>query len=183
MNELVKDSKNLVWMDLEMTGLDPERDTILEIATVITDSNLEAMKDGPCLAVHQPDDVLARMDSWCVEHHGSSGLTRRVRESTVTMAEAEEATLRFIQQYCHEKVAPLCSSSIHQDRRFIIKYMPRVDRFLHYRLVDVSSVKELVMRWYPYDQKPPPKGKEHLAMGDVKESISELLFYRRHYFR
>ncbi|MBI4385790.1 MAG: oligoribonuclease [Elusimicrobia bacterium] len=174
---------NLVWMDLEMTGLDPEKDTILEIATVITDSTLKIVEEGPCLAIHQSDEVLAAMDPWCVEHHGSSGLTRRVRESSVTMEQAQEQTLQFIRRYCLEKTSPLCGSSVHQDRRFLVRYMPRINDYLHYRIIDVSTVKEIVMRWYPFGEKPPSKAKNHLAMGDVKESISELVFYRDRYFK
>lgn len=170
-------------MDLEMTGLDPERDTILEIATVITNDNLEVVKEGPCMAIHQPDAVLAAMDPWCVEHHGSSGLTKRVRESTVSMQDAEAKTLAFIQEYCPEKVSPLCGSSIHQDRRFLVRYMPKIHHYLHYRMIDVSTVKELVQRWYPFDVKPSPKTKNHLAMDDVRESISELIFYRQNFFK
>ncbi|MBI3626356.1 MAG: oligoribonuclease, partial [Candidatus Rokubacteria bacterium] len=142
----MRDPKNLVWMDLEMTGLDPEKDTILEIATLVTDSDLVVLQEGPCLAIHQPDAVLESMDPWCVEHHGASGLTRRVRESQVTMAEAQDQTLEFIRRHCPERVAPLCGSSIHQDRRFLVRYMPRIHSYLHYRMVDVSSVKELVAR-------------------------------------
>lgn len=179
----MKDAKNLVWMDLEMTGLDPESDRILEIATIITDSHLEIVEEGPCIAVHQPDDVLTRMDPWCVEHHGASGLTRRVKESKFSAAEAEELTLNFIKEFCPEKVAPLCGSSIHQDRRFLVRYMPRIHEYLHYRMIDVSTIKEMVQRWYPFDQRPSPKNKNHLAMEDVRDSLAELQFYRQHFFK
>lgn len=173
----------MVWMDLEMTGLDPDTDTIIEIATIITNSQLEVIKEGPSIAIHQPDDVLARMDPWCVEHHGASGLTQRVKNSKITLARAEDESLAFIREYCHEKMAPLCGSSIHQDRRFLVRYMPKLNAFLHYRMIDVSTIKELVDRWYPFDKRPPPKNKNHLAMEDVRESLAELTFYRQTFFR
>jgi len=179
----MQDAKNLVWMDLEMTGLDPDRDTILEIATIVTDSALKTLAEGPCLAIHQPDSVLDAMDPWCVEHHGASGLTQRVRDSKTSLAEAEKQTLHFIQGWCPGKVAVLCGSSIHQDRRFLSRYMPAIHEYLHYRMIDVSSVKEIVQRWYPFGPRPPVKAKNHLAMEDIKESIAELAFYREHYFK
>ena len=170
-------------MDLEMTGLHPERDTILEIATIVTDSNLKTLSEGPCLAIHQSEQVLTNMDPWCVEHHGASGLTQRVRESDITLQVAEHRTLDFIKQWCPGKVAVLCGSSIHQDRRFLTKYMPSIHEYLHYRMIDVSSFKEIVQRWYPFGARPPVKPKNHLAMEDIKESIAELAFYREHYFK
>ena len=179
----MQDSKNLVWIDMEMTGLDPEKYTILEIATVITDSSLNPVAEGPCLAIHQDDDVLKNMEPWSIEHHGSSGLTQRVRESKISIKEAEDQTLAFIKRYCPEKITPLCGSSIHQDRRFLVKYMPQIHQYLHYRMIDVSAVKELVSRWYPFGPRPPAKAKNHLAMGDIQESIAELRFYREHYFK
>jgi oligoribonuclease len=182
-NANMQDPKNLVWIDMEMTGLDPEKHTVIEIATVITDSFLKTIAEGPCLAVHQPETVLKNMEPWSVEHHGASGLTQRVRESKISMKEAEDETLAFIQKYCLEKVSPLCGSSIHQDRRFLVRYMPRIHQYLHYRMIDVSSVKELVSRWHPFGVRPPPKADSHLAMGDIKESIAELMFYRDHYFK
>lgn len=166
-----------------MTGLDPDRDTILEIATIITDSDLNILFEAPVMAIHQPEEVLARMDPWCVEHHGASGLTQRVRSSKVKMSEAEEATFLVIQKHCPEKVAPLCGNSIHQDRRFLVRYMPRIHNYLHYRMVDVSSVKELVARWYPEDVRPNVKSHTHLALDDVRESISELAYYRQRVFK
>ncbi len=166
-----------------MTGLDPELDTILEIATIITDGELNTLHEGPCIAVHQPEEVLARMDPWCIEHHGASGLTQRVRESKIRMAEAEAATLEVIRNFCPEKAVPLCGNSIHQDRRFLARYMPRIHQYLHYRMVDVSSLKELVARWYPNEALPVQKNHAHLAMGDVKESIAELAYYRSRVFK
>ncbi|HVE13597.1 MAG TPA: oligoribonuclease [Elusimicrobiota bacterium] len=179
----MKDPKNLVWMDLEMTGLDPEKDVILEIATIVTDGQLNVLGEGPVMAIHQSDEVLEKMDPWCVEHHGSSGLTRRVRESTITESQAEERTLEFLRQHCLEKTSPLCGNSIHQDRRFLVRYMSRLNDYLHYRIVDVSSVKEIVERWYPHEFSPNMKKKSHLALDDIRESIEELRDYRKKYFR
>lgn len=172
----------LVWMDLEMTGLNPETDTILEIATVITDAELDIIAEGPNLAIHHNNDVLAGMDDWCKEHHGASGLSRRVLASTIDMAAAEAQTLDFVQRYCPPKASPLCGNSVHQDRRFLARYMPRLEAHLHYRNIDVSTIKELVRRWYP-NLEPPPKKGAHLALEDIRESIAELRFYRRHVFR
>jgi oligoribonuclease len=173
---------HLVWMDLEMTGLDPERDTILEIATLITDASLDVVAEGPVVAVHQPPAALRIMDQWNREHHAASGLTARVEASTVSMAEAETRTLEFIKQHCPERVSPLCGNSIHQDRRFLVRYMPTLDAYLHYRNIDVSTVKELVRRWYPDGVQAPEKKKFHRALDDIHESIAELRFYREHYF-
>lgn len=179
----MQDPRNLVWMDLEMTGLDPDKDSIIEIATLVTDGELRIVQEGPCLAVHQPEEVLERMDPWCVEHHGASGLTRRVRESSVSLETAEEETLAFIRRHCPERASPLCGSSIHQDRRFLARYMPRLNQYLHYRIIDVSTVKELVGRWYPFGARPPAKPQSHLAHEDVVESVKELVFYRERYFK
>jgi oligoribonuclease len=173
---------NLVWMDLEMTGLDPEIDTILEIATIITDGNLNIVAEGPNIAIHQPDAVLDGMDEWNTTHHGASGLTARVRASRITMAEAEQQTLDFIRQYVPESTSPLCGNSIHQDRRFLVPYMPELEAWVHYRNIDVSTIKELGRRWYP-TIKAPLKEAEHLALADVRESIAELAFYREKLFR
>lgn len=173
---------NLVWMDLEMTGLDPESDTILEIATIITDSELNTIAEGPVIAIHQPDAVLNAMDHWCRKHHGKSGLTRRVRASVISMAEAERQTLDFIRRHAPERTLPLCGNSIHQDRRFLVCYMPQLEAWMHYRNIDVSTVKELARRWYP-DMEPPAKKGAHLAMDDIRESIAELRYYRERIFR
>ena len=172
----------LVWMDLEMTGLDPERDTILEIATLITTNNLRTVAPGPVLAIHHPDRVLDAMDTWCREHHGASGLTDRVRASGIAMAEAEATTLAFIKPYCTERGSPLCGNSVYQDRRFLARYMPQLEGYLHYRNIDVSTVKELVRRWYPHGPQAPEKQHAHLAISDIRESIAELEFYRQHFF-
>ncbi len=174
---------HLVWMDLEMTGLDPDRDTILEIATLITDNLLDVVAEGPVLAIHQRPHVLDAMDRWNREHHAASGLTERVLASSISMTEAEAQTLAFVQQYCPERTSPLCGNSIYQDRRFLARYMPAFDAYLHYRNIDVSTVKELVRRWYPHGPQPPEKKHSHLALDDIRESIAELRFYRQHFFR
>jgi oligoribonuclease len=176
-------SEFLVWMDLEMTGLDPERETILEIATLMTNADLDIVAEGPCLVIHQPKSVLDAMDDWNREHHGASGLIERSLRSTTEMAGAEVQTLDFIRSYCAERTSPLCGNSIHQDRRFLARHMPALEAYLHYRNVDVSTIKELVRRWYPDGPNPPAKKHAHLALDDIRESIEELLFYRRNYFR
>jgi len=173
---------NLIWMDLEMTGLEPEMDTILEIATVVTDGDLNILATGPELVVHHEESVLDAMDDWCKQHHADSGLIERVRHSAVSMAEAEAQTLAFIQQYVDARSAPLCGNSIHQDRRFLVRYMPLLNNWLHYRNVDVSTVKELVSRWYG-GSLISQKREAHRALGDIQESIEELRHYRNHAFR
>ena len=174
---------NLVWMDLEMTGLNPDRDTILEIAALITNNALELVVEGPVLVVQQPAGVLEQMDEWNREHHAASGLIQRVLASTLSMVEAERQMLVFIKGYCPERTSPLCGNSICQDRRFLARYMPALEEYLHYRNLDVSAVKELVRRWYPEGPKPPEKKHAHAALDDIRESIEELRFYRQHYFR
>jgi oligoribonuclease len=174
---------HLVWMDLEMSGLDPEQCTILEVATIITDADLRIVAEGPTLAIHQPESVLTAMDDWNREHHAASGLTTRVRESKTSMATAEAETLAFVRRYCPERTSPLCGNSIHQDRRFLVRYMPQLDAYLHYRNIDVSTVKELVRRWYPNGPQPPEKKHAHLALDDIRESIAELQFYRQNMFK
>jgi oligoribonuclease len=169
-------------MDLEMSGLDPDACRILEIATIVTNADLEILAEGPDLVVHQPDEVLAAMDEWCTKHHGESGLTDQVRASQVSLAEAEQRTLAFLQQHTERSASPLCGNSVWQDRRFIAKYMPQLDAFLHYRLVDVSTIKELARRWYP-SAPPPPKAESHRALDDIRESIAELGHYRTHVFK
>jgi oligoribonuclease len=169
----------LVWMDMEMTGLDPERDRIIEIATVITDGELRVVAEGPELVVHQDASVLGLMDEWNQKHHGESGLIARVQASTCSESQAEAETLAFIQRHCPAKKVPLAGSSIYQDRRFLAKYMPRIHEYLHYRNVDVSTVKELLKRWRPavIDTRPPKKG-QHRALADILDSIDELRHYR-----
>ncbi len=171
----------LVWMDLEMTGLDPNVDTILEIATIITDGQLNTVAEGPNIVIYQPDAVLDVMGDWCKGHHGDSGLTAKVRASSISMLDAEQQSLEFIKTHVPEGVSPLCGNSIHQDRRFLVPYMPRLEAYLHYRNIDVSTVKELTRRWYPNIEAPKKAG-EHLALADVRESIEELKFYREKVF-
>lgn len=172
----------LVWIDLEMSGLDPNCCRILEIATLVTDADLNVLGEGPDLVVHQPDAVLDAMDSWCTEHHGDSGLTAAVKASTIPVADAERRTLAFLRDYCERGESPLCGNSVYMDRIFINRYMPRLGDFLHYRTVDVSTLKELAHRWYP-DLEPPPKMEAHRAMNDIRESIAELRHYREAMFR
>ncbi len=165
-----------------MTGLDPEHDTIIEIATIITDGELDIIAEGPSLVIHQPDHVLDAMDEWNTSHHGDSGLTARVKASTLTMHAAEQQTLDFIKQYVPPSISPLCGNSIHQDRRFLQPYMPELEAYLHYRNIDVSTIKELARRWYPNSTAPIKKA-EHLALADIRESINELRWYREKLFR
>lgn len=173
----------LVWIDMEMSGLDADKEHILEIAALVTDGDLEIVAEGPELVVHQPDDVLAGMDAWNTEHHGASGLTERVRASTVSVEEAEDQVLAFLKEHCAPGMAPLCGNSIHQDRLFLRRFMPRIDTYLHYRHVDVSTVKELGRRWYPGRfGKRPQKKSQHRAMDDVRESVEELRYYREAFF-
>ena len=174
---------NLVWIDLEMTGLDPDRDTILEIAALITNSELDPVAEGPVLAIHQPAEVLEAMDEWNREHHAASGLTQRVLSSRLSMAEAEGRMLDFVKDYVPARTSPRCGNSVWQDRRFLARHMPAFEGYLHYRNIDVSTVKELVRRWYPNGPKAPEKKHSHLAVDDIRESIDELRFYRQHFFR
>jgi len=175
-------NQHLVWMDLEMTGLDPEQDTIIEIATIITDGALDVVAEGPDLVIHQPDATLDGMDEWNTTHHGASGLTEKVRSSKLSMRDAELQTLDFIRQFVPPRTSPLCGNSIHQDRRFLVPYMPELEAHMHYRNIDVSTIKELARRWYP-DAQAPVKMAEHLALADIRESIEELRWYRRNLFR
>lgn len=175
----------LVWLDMEMTGLDPDKERIIEVATILTDGNLVEIAAGPDLVIHQPDEILATMDDWNKTHHKASGLTERVKASAVTDGDAEAQTLAFINaHFTSPKDRPvLAGNSIHQDRRFIRRYMPRLDARLHYRMVDVSTIKELARRWFPaIIAKQPPKKDTHRALDDIRESIDELRYYRQHVF-
>lgn len=174
-------SDNLVWIDLEMSGLEPETDKILEIATIITDKELNILAEGPNIAIKNDDSVLEAMDEWNTEHHGASGLIERVKNSKYSLKDAEIATLEFIKQYTEIKTNPLCGNSIGQDRRFLYPYMPELSKWLHYRNIDVSSVKELYNRWY--DGEIFKKQEKHEALADIVESIDELKFYRAKIFK
>ncbi|MBN1830596.1 MAG: oligoribonuclease [Deltaproteobacteria bacterium] len=172
----------LIWIDLEMTGLNPEEHVILEIASVVTDDQLEIVAEGPNIAVNVREDALDRMEDWSRVQHEKSGLLDRVRNSPDVCRSAEEKTLEFLSKHCDKEESPLCGNSVWQDRRFLHKHMPRLEAFLHYRVIDVSSIKELVRRWYP--QLPIfEKRKSHLALDDIKESIEELKYYRQQVFR
>lgn len=173
-----KKANNLIWIDLEMTGLEPERDTIIEIATVVTDAELNILAEGPTFAIGKPKAVMDEMGEWCTKQHGSSGLTQRVLESTITMQEAEQKTIEFLQQYVEPGKSPMCGNSIQQDRRFLVKEMPRLEKFFNYRHLDVSSLKVLAKNWYPDVAKSVHKSGSHLAMDDIKDSINELKHYR-----
>ena len=174
---------NLILLDLEMTGLEPEVDVILEMATIITDSELNIIATGPVFAIHQSDETLDNMNEWCVEHHGKSGLTQRCRDSKVSLATATAETTSFVEQYVPKGKSPMCGNSIGQDRRFINKYMPEYEEYFHYRNLDVSTVKELARRWKPEVLDKVVKTGAHLALDDIRESIAELKVYREHFFK
>jgi oligoribonuclease len=173
----------MFWVDLEMTGLDPERCAIVEIASLVTDGDLAVVAEGPSLVVHQPDEVLAGMEPFVRQMHERSGLYERIRASTTSLAEATAQTVAFLREHVEDKTAPLCGNSVWKDREFLARYMPEVLAVLHYRVVDVSTVKELVRRWYPADRQPPKKKEVHRALDDIRESIAELQFYRETIFK
>lgn len=174
---------NLIWLDLEMTGLEPKTDVILEMATIVTDSQLNILAEGPVFAIKTADEILDNMDPWCVEQHGKSGLTARCRASTVTLAEAEQQTIAFLSQYVSKGKSPMCGNSIGQDRRFLAEYAPELEAFFHYRNLDVSTVKELARRWHPEVLQKVQKSSSHLALDDIRESIAELVTYHQYFFR
>ena len=174
---------NLVWVDMEMSGLNPDTDKVLEIATIVTDAQLKVLAEGPVLAIYQPDDVFERMDEWNTRTHGESGLVKRCQESTVSEDDAVAQTLSFLEQFVPEGKAPLCGNSIGQDRRFMFRHMPKLEAYFHYRNIDVSTVKELVRRWQPELLDGFTKKGVHLALDDIRESIQELSYYREHVFK
>lgn len=174
---------SLVWMDMEMTGLDPDRDTVLEIATLVTDDDLNIIAEGPVFAVTQTEATLAGMDEWNQRTHGESGLLDRVRKSGVSLAEAELQTLQFIKVHVGEKTAPLCGNTVWQDRRFLFRYMPTLEAYLHYRIIDVSTLKELARRWQPAIASGFRKQGAHTALADIRESLDELRYYRSTFLR
>lgn len=180
---MAQDANRLVWLDMEMTGLDPERERIIELAMIVTDNELNVIAESPEWAVHQPEPVLAAMDEWNQKTHGASGLVERVRASTLDEAAVEAAALAFMAEYVPARTSPMCGNSIGQDRRFMVRYMPKLEDFFHYRSIDVSTVKELCRRWQPEIAKGMVKKGAHTALSDIRESIAELQYYRQHFIR
>ena len=181
---MTQDANNLIWIDLEMTGLDTNNDKIIEIATIVTDAQLNILAEGPMLAIHQSNEVLNGMDEWNTRQHGQSGLVDRVRRSTLDEAEAERQTIEFLSEYVPEGASPMCGNSICQDRRFMARCMPKLEAFFHYRNLDVSTIKELITRWAPPNVLSGfKKGGTHLAMDDTRDSIRELRLYRESFFK
>ncbi|NKB34762.1 MAG: oligoribonuclease [Pseudomonadales bacterium] len=172
---------NLIWIDLEMTGLLPNEDRIIEIATLITDPELNILEEGPSIAVKQSDELLAGMDDWNQKHHSATGLIEKVKHSVIDEQEAEKQTIEFLKKYSDKRASPMCGNSICQDRRFLANYMPELEDFFHYRNLDVSSVKELVRRWKPEIQEGFVKKGTHAAMDDIRDSVAELVYYREHF--
>ena len=180
---MAQDTANLIWIDLEMTGLDPDTDLIIEIATVITDKDLNILAQGPVIAVHQSDEALAAMDDWNQKHHGQSGLIERVKASLINDVEAERLTIDFLKDWVPANTSPICGNSIGQDRRFLYRYMPTLEAYFHYRNIDVSTLKELAARWAPAVKDGFNKESTHQALDDILESIEELQYYREHFIK
>lgn len=174
---------NLIWIDLEMTGLIPETDVIIEIATVVTDADLNIIDEGPSLAIHQKNELIDGMDEWNTNQHNHSGLVKRVQESNISISQAESLTLDFLSKYVDSGVSPMCGNSICQDRRFLYNYMPNLEKFFHYRHIDVSTLKELAVRWKPEIISSSYKKSRHLALSDIYDSIEELKHYREHFIK
>ncbi len=177
------DKQNLIWIDLEMTGLDPEQERIIEIATIVTDKNLNILAEGPVLAVYQSDELLGKMSEWCTKTHTANGLVERVKQSKLNERAAELQTLDFLKKWVPKGVSPICGNSVAQDKRFLFKYMPELADYFHYRHLDVSTLKELASRWKPELVKGFEKKNTHLALDDIRESIAELAYYREHFIR
>jgi len=180
---MAQDTANLIWIDLEMTGLNPDTDLIIEIATVITDKDLNILAQGPVIAIHQSDKALAAMDDWNQTHHGQSGLIERVKASLINDAEAERLTIEFLKDWVPANTSPICGNSIGQDRRFLYRYMPNLEAYFHYRNIDVSTLKELAARWAPAVKDGFNKESTHQALDDILESIEELQYYREHFIK
>ncbi|WP_423807398.1 oligoribonuclease [Photobacterium damselae] len=174
--------QNLIWIDLEMTGLDPETHKIIEIATIVTDAQLNILAEGPVLAIHQPEEELAKMDDWCTTTHTNSGLVERIRQSKITEQEAVRQTIEFLEKWVPKGASPICGNSIGQDRRFLYKHMPELETYFHYRYLDVSTIKELARRWQPEVLNGFSKKGSHLALDDIRDSIAELKYYRENIF-
>jgi oligoribonuclease len=180
---MAQDSRHLIWIDMEMSGLNPDTDRVLEIAVVVTDSELNTLAEAPVRVVHQDDDVLARMDDWNKSTHGKSGLIERVKASMLTEAQVEDEMLAFISNHVPPRTSPMCGNSVHQDRRFLVRYMPRLEEYFLYRNLDVSTLKELVRRWRPELMGGLAKQGKHEALADIHESIEELRYYREHFLK
>lgn len=178
-----KDVQNLIWIDLEMTGLDPNKERIIEIATIVTDKDLNILAEGPVLAIHQSDELLNQMNDWCQKTHSENGLIERVKESRLTERAAELQTLDFLKQWTVKGTSPICGNSVAQDKRFLFNYMPELADYFHYRHLDVSTLKELARRWKPEILEKFQKKNTHLALDDIRESIEELKFYREHFLK
>ncbi|CAC9538306.1 3'-to-5' oligoribonuclease (orn) [uncultured Gammaproteobacteria bacterium] len=174
---------NLIWIDLEMTGLLPEKDVIIEIATIVTDKDLNILAEGPALVIHQNDEILTGMDEWNTEHHTASGLVKRVKDSNVSIQQAEQQTIEFLKKYITAGTSPMCGNTVCQDRRFLYNYMPKLEKFFHYRHIDVSTLKELAVRWKPEAKMIREGESAHLALADIRDSIDELKHYRRTFIR
>ncbi|MBM2886621.1 oligoribonuclease [Chromobacterium amazonense] len=180
---MAQDTNNLIWLDMEMTGLNPDADRIIEVAMIVTDSQLNVVAESPVLVIHQPDAVLDAMDDWNKNTHGKSGLIEKVKNSAVSEAEAEQVLLEFMMQHVPERTTPMCGNTIHQDRRFMARWMPRLEAYFHYRNLDVSTLKELCKRWKPEVAKGVVKRGKHEALADILESIEEMRYYREHFLK